>query len=41
MINVGQPLSTSVVQPILRGIIESLTPKIFYNGHGGFIISRE
>ncbi len=41
MRSVGQPLSTSMVQPILRGMIESLAPKILYNGHGGFVVTRE
>ncbi len=41
MINVGQPLSTSMVQPILRGMIESLAPNILCNGHGGFVVTRE
>jgi len=30
-----------VFQPILRGMIESLAPKIFCNGHGGFFVTRE
>jgi hypothetical protein len=41
MRSVGQPLSTSMVQPILRSMIESLAPKILYNGHGGFVVTRE
>jgi hypothetical protein len=41
MKSVGQPLSTYVVQPILRGMIESLAPKILCNGHGGFVVIRE
>ncbi len=36
-----QPLSTFVVQPILRGMIESLAPKILRNGHGRFVVTRE
>jgi hypothetical protein len=41
MRNVGQPLSTSMAQPILRGMIESLAPEILCNGHGGFVVTRE
>ncbi len=41
MKSVGQPLSTYVVQPILKGMMESLAPKILYNGHGGFVVTRE
>jgi hypothetical protein len=41
MRSVEQPLSTYAVQPILRGMIESLAPEILCNGHGGFIITRE
>ncbi len=41
MKNVGQPLFTSMVQPILIGMIESLAPKNLYNGHGGFVVTRE
>jgi len=41
MKNVGQPLFTSMVQPILIGMIESLAPKNIYNGHGGFVVTRE
>jgi hypothetical protein len=41
MKSVGQPLSISMVQPILRGMIESLAPEILYNGRGGFIVTRE
>jgi hypothetical protein len=41
MKNVGQPLSTSMAQPILRGMIESLAPEILCNGHGGFVVTRE
>jgi hypothetical protein len=36
-----QPLSTYVVQPILRGMIESLDLEILCNGHGGFVVIRE
>jgi hypothetical protein len=38
---VGQPLFTFVVQPILRGMIESLALKNLCNGHGGFVVTRE
>jgi hypothetical protein len=41
MRNVGQPLSTYVVQPILTCMIESLSLKIIYNGHGRFVVTRE
>ncbi len=46
MRSVRQPLSTSMVQPILRGMIESLVPKIlhngfFRNGHGRFVVTTE
>jgi hypothetical protein len=41
MRNVGQPLFTFVVQPILRGMLESLVPKNLCNGHGRFIFTRE
>jgi hypothetical protein len=41
MRSVGQPLSTSVVQPILTSMIESFSPKILCNGHGGFVVTRE
>jgi hypothetical protein len=34
MRSVRQPLSTSMVQPILRGMIESLALEILRNGHG-------
>jgi hypothetical protein len=39
--SVGQPLSTYVVHPILKGMIESLAHKILCNGHGGFVVTRE
>jgi hypothetical protein len=41
MRSVGQPLFTSMVQPILRGMIESLVPKNLCNGHGGFVFTSE
>jgi hypothetical protein len=41
MKSVGQPLSTYVVQPILRSVIEYLTPQIIYNGHGRFVVTKE
>jgi hypothetical protein len=41
MRSVGQPLFTSVVQPILKGMIESFALEIFHNGHGGFVIIKE
>jgi hypothetical protein len=41
MISVGQMLSTSIVQLILRVMIKSLAPNILWIGHGGFIITRE
>jgi hypothetical protein len=41
MRNVGQPLFTSVAQPILRGMIKSLAFEIFYNGHGRFVVTKE
>jgi len=41
MKSAGQPLSTYVVQPILRGMIESFTLEILCNGHGGFVVIRE
>jgi hypothetical protein len=41
MKSVGQPLLTYVVQPILRNVIESLAPEIIYNGHGGFVVTKE
>lgn len=41
MINVKQPLSTFVIQPILRSMIESLAFEILCNGHGGFVVTRE
>jgi hypothetical protein len=37
----GQPLFTFVVQPILRGMIESLAPKNLCNGHGGVVFTSE
>lgn len=36
--NFGQPLITSIVQPILRAMIKSIIPKIFCSEHGGFIV---
>jgi hypothetical protein len=36
-----QPLFTHVLQPILRGMIESLALEILRNGHGGFVVIRE
>jgi hypothetical protein len=41
MRGVGQPLLTYVIQPILKGMIESLVLEILYNGHGGFVVTRE
>jgi hypothetical protein len=41
MRNVKQPLSTFVIQPILRSLIESLALEILCNGHGGFVVIRE
>ncbi len=40
-INVKQLLFTFIVQPILRGTIESLVREILWTGHGGFIVTRE
>jgi hypothetical protein len=40
MRNFGQPLITSIVQPILRGMIKSLVPKSFCGEHGGFIVTK-
>jgi hypothetical protein len=41
MRSVGQPLSTSMVQSILKGMIESFVLEILCNGHGGFVVIRE
>jgi uncharacterized protein YneF (UPF0154 family) len=41
MKNVGQLLSTSIIQPILRGMIEALALEILQTSHGGFTIARE
>jgi len=41
MKQIGQPLSTSIVQPILRDIIKSSTPKILWDDLGGFTIKQE
>jgi hypothetical protein len=40
MKSVGQPLSTFIVQPILKGMIESIGPTFFHGDHGGFTITR-
>jgi len=40
MKNFGQPFITSIVQPILRGMIKSIVPKIFCSEHGGFIVTK-
>jgi hypothetical protein len=41
MRSVGQPLSSSVVQPILKGMIESFVLEILHNGHGEFVVIKE
>jgi hypothetical protein len=40
MRTVGQPLFF-VVQPILRGLIESLAFKNLCNSHGRFVVTRD
>jgi hypothetical protein len=35
MRNVGQPLFTSIIQPILRDMIEALALEILQTSHGG------
>jgi hypothetical protein len=40
MKKVGQPLSTSIVQPIIHGMIEFVAPKILQEGLGGFLVTR-
>jgi hypothetical protein len=37
MRSVGQPLSTSIVQTILRGMVECLALEILQTSHGGFM----
>jgi hypothetical protein len=41
MRSVGQPLSTSLVQPILKGMIKSFALEILHNGPGGFVVIKE
>jgi hypothetical protein len=41
MRSAGKPLFTSMVQPNLRGMIESLVPNILCIVHGGFAVTRE
>ncbi len=41
MKSVRQLLTTSIIQPILRGMIESLTHEILWTSHGGFMVTRE
>jgi hypothetical protein len=41
MTNVEQPLSTFVVQPIFKSMIESLAREILCNGYGGFVVTME
>jgi len=40
MRNFGQPLITSIIQPILKGMIKSIVPKIYCSEHGGFIVTK-
>jgi hypothetical protein len=40
MKEVGQPLSTSIVQPIIHEMIKFVAPKILQEGLGGFSITR-
>ncbi len=41
MKQIGEPLSTSIVQPILKGMIKSSTPEILWDDLGGFTITSE
>jgi hypothetical protein len=41
MREVGQPLSTRIVQPILKGIIQSFASQFIRPGCGGFSVTRE
>jgi hypothetical protein len=36
MREVGQPLSTSMIQPIIQGMIESFICEVIHNALGGF-----
>jgi hypothetical protein len=41
MRKVGQPLSTSIAQPILKGMIQSIIPKLIRPRRGRFTITRK
>ncbi len=41
MKKVGQPLSTGIVQPIFKGMMQSITHELIRPRHGGFTITRE
>jgi hypothetical protein len=40
MKEVGQPFSTSIVQPIIHGMMEFAAPKILQESLGGFSVTR-
>jgi len=41
MKKIGQPLSISIVQPILKGMIQSITLEFIRPRCGGFIVTRK
>jgi hypothetical protein len=41
MKQVGQPLSIGIVQPIVKGMMQSITFELIKLRHGGFTVTRK